>query len=122
MLGSLILVGGSLGDVLGEKRVFVIGIAGFGADVGALRGGARRSRCSSARRALQGIFGALLTPASLAIIVAAFPPDERGKAIGTWTAYVGHRRRGRPARRAAWLVDAARLALDLRDQRPVRRS
>jgi predicted MFS family arabinose efflux permease len=42
-----------------------------------------------AMRALQGVFGALLTPASLAVIVAAFPPAERGKAIGTWTAYSG---------------------------------
>jgi EmrB/QacA subfamily drug resistance transporter len=87
-LGSLILIGGSLSDLFGERRLFVVGATGFGVvsagcalapSVGAL----------IAARALHGMFGALLTPASLALIVAAFPADERGQAIGTWTAYSG---------------------------------
>ena len=88
MLGSLILVGGSLGDVLGERRMFVIGIGGFGL-ASVLCAAAPSIEFLIAARAIQGIFGALLTPAALALIVAAFPPDARGAAIGTWTAYVG---------------------------------
>ena len=87
-LGSLILIGGSLGDVYGEKRVFVLGLVGFGV-MSALCAAAPSIGVLIGGRALQGLFGALLTPASLAIIVAAFPEDERGKAIGTWTAYAG---------------------------------
>jgi EmrB/QacA subfamily drug resistance transporter len=87
-LGSLILVGGSLGDVLGERRVFSIGVAGFGlmSIVCAL---APSIEVLIAGRALQGVFGALLTPSALAVIVATFPPDERGGAIGSWTAWSG---------------------------------
>jgi EmrB/QacA subfamily drug resistance transporter len=88
MLGSLILIGGSLCDVFGERRLFVLGAAGFGlASVGCAL--APTVAALIAGRVVQGVFGALLTPASLALIVAAFPPDERGKAIGTWTAYSG---------------------------------
>ncbi len=85
-LGSLILVGGSLGDLYGERRVFAIGVASFGAaslacalspSIGVLVGA----------RALQGIAGALLVPSSLAVIVNTFPAQERGGAIGTWTAW-----------------------------------
>jgi EmrB/QacA subfamily drug resistance transporter len=85
-LGSLILVGGSLGDLYGERRVFAIGVSGFGAaslacalapSIGVL----------VAARALQGVAGALLVPSSLAVIVNTFPADERGGAIGTWTAW-----------------------------------
>src|SRR3712207_4944061 len=88
MLGSLILIGGSLGDMFGEKRVFMLGVAGFGA-VSLLCALAPSIEVLVAGRALQGAFGALLTPASLAIIIAAFPEAERGKAIGAWTAYSG---------------------------------
>ena len=87
-LGSLILIGGSLGDVYGEKRVFVLGVAGFGA-VSAVCAAAPSIEVLVAGRALQGVFGALLTPASLAIIIATFPESDRGRAIGTWTAYTG---------------------------------
>ena len=85
-LGSLILIGGSLGDIYGERRVFAFGVAAFGAlslacalapTMGVLIGA----------RALQGAAGALVTPSSLAIIVAAFSPTERGAAIGSWTAW-----------------------------------
>ncbi|MBJ7472184.1 MAG: MFS transporter, partial [Solirubrobacteraceae bacterium] len=85
-LGSLILVGGSLGDVYGEKLVFSIGVAGFGVAslVCAL---APSVELLVGARGLQGVFGALLTPSALAVIVAVFPAGERGAAIGTWTAW-----------------------------------
>ena len=85
-LGSLILVGGSLGDVFGERRVFSIGVAGFGI-VSILCAVAPSIELLVAGRALQGAFGALLMPSALAVIVAAFPPSERGAAIGSWTAW-----------------------------------
>ncbi len=87
-LGSLILVGGSLGDIFGERRVFTVGVAGFGA-VSVLCAVAPSVEVLVAGRALQGIFGALLTPSALAVIVSSFPPDERGAAIGSWTAWSG---------------------------------
>jgi EmrB/QacA subfamily drug resistance transporter len=87
-LGSLILIGGSLGDLLGERRVFTIGVAGFGA-VSLVCALAPSIEVLIAGRALQGVFGALLTPSALAVIVSAFPPQERGMAIGSWTAWSG---------------------------------
>jgi len=87
-LGSLILIGGSLGDLLGERRVFAIGVAGFGA-VSVICALAPSIEVLIAGRALQGVFGALLTPSALAVIVSAFPADERGMAIGSWTAWSG---------------------------------
>jgi EmrB/QacA subfamily drug resistance transporter len=87
-LGSLILVGGSLGDVFGERRVFSIGVAGFGL-MSLLCAVAPSIGVLIACRALQGVFGALLAPSSLAVIVAAFSPEERGAAIGSWTAWGG---------------------------------
>jgi EmrB/QacA subfamily drug resistance transporter len=87
-LGSLILVGGSLGDVYGERRVFSIGVAGFGV-MSLLCAIAPSIGVLIACRALQGVFGALLTPSALAVIVAAFPREERGSAIGSWTAWSG---------------------------------
>jgi EmrB/QacA subfamily drug resistance transporter len=85
-LGSLILIGGSLGDIYGERRIFALGVGLFGIfslacalapTVGVL----------VAARALQGMAGALLTPSSLAVIVAGFQARQRGAAIGTWTAW-----------------------------------
>jgi EmrB/QacA subfamily drug resistance transporter len=87
-LGSLILVGGSLGDILGRRRVFVWGLAGFGL-TSALCAVAPGAVLLIAARALQGIAGALLVPSSLALITAVFPGDERGGAIGSWTAWTG---------------------------------
>jgi EmrB/QacA subfamily drug resistance transporter len=85
-LGSLILIGGSLGDIYGERRIFAIGVIGFGvASLGCAL--APTVGWLVALRALQGIAGALLTPASLAVIVNTFPESERGGAIGTWTAW-----------------------------------
>jgi EmrB/QacA subfamily drug resistance transporter len=85
-LGSLILLGGSLGDIFGERRVFALGVGGFGA-ASLLCALAPSIGFLIAFRALQGIAGALLTPSSLAVIVATFPERERGPAIGTWTAW-----------------------------------
>ncbi len=87
-LGSLILVGGSLGDVFGERRVFSLGVGGFGL-ASLLCAIAPSVEFLIAARALQGVFGALLTPSALAVLIAAFPPSERGAAIGSWTAWVG---------------------------------
>ena len=87
-LGSLILVGGSLGDVFGERRVFSVGVASFGV-LSLACALAPSIEVLVVARALQGVSGALLTPSALAVIVAAFPPDERGGAIGSWTAWSG---------------------------------
>jgi EmrB/QacA subfamily drug resistance transporter len=87
-LGSLILIGGSLGDVLGERRIFSIGVGGFGI-VSIVCALAPSVEVLVAGRVLQGVFGALLTPSALAVIVSAFPPHERSAAIGSWTAWAG---------------------------------
>jgi EmrB/QacA subfamily drug resistance transporter len=87
-LGSLILVGGSLGDLFGERRVFATGVGGFGA-VSLVCALAPSVDVLIAGRALQGVFGALLTPSALAVIVAVFEGEERGPAIGSWTAWGG---------------------------------
>jgi len=85
-LASLILVGGSLGDLFGERRIFSLGVGGFGA-ASLLCALAPTIGVLIVARALQGVFGALLTPAALAVIVATFPPNERGRAVGLWTAW-----------------------------------
>jgi EmrB/QacA subfamily drug resistance transporter len=87
-LSSLILIGGSLGDIYGERRVFMIGVSGFGV-TSVFCAAAPTIELLVVSRALQGVFGAVLTPAALATIVATFPPDERGKAVGAWTAWGG---------------------------------
>ena len=83
-LASLILLGGSLGDRLGRRRVFVAGTLGFGV-ASALCGLAPSAEVLVAARALQGIAAALMVPGSLAMIQGAFHPDDRARAIGTWT-------------------------------------
>jgi EmrB/QacA subfamily drug resistance transporter len=86
MLGSLILVGGSLGDVLGRRKVFAIGVAGFGV-TSLMCAVAPSTGVLIAARTLQGVAGALLVPSSLAIITACFDETERPAAIGSWTAW-----------------------------------
>ena len=85
-LAAFLLVGGAAGDRLGRRRIFIAGVALFGAaslgcglsrDIGQL----------IAARAVQGLGAALLIPCSLAIIGAAFPENERGRAIGTWAGF-----------------------------------
>ena len=84
-LGSLLLIGGSLGDVLGQKRVFLVGVAGFGI-TSALCALASSIPELCVFRAMQGVCAALVTPTALGLIVHVFPEDERAGAIGTWTA------------------------------------
>src|SRR5436190_21904460 len=87
-LGSLILVGGSLGDIFGEVRIFSLGVTTFGL-ASALCALAPTANTLIVFRGLQGVAGALLTPASLAVITGTFAGAERGAAIGTWTAWSG---------------------------------
>jgi EmrB/QacA subfamily drug resistance transporter len=87
-LVSLMLVGGSLGDQYGRRRMFVIGLIGFGV-TSALCAIAPSDELLVAARALQGIAGALLVPGSLAIVAATFEGEARGAAVGTWTAWTG---------------------------------
>ena len=87
-LGSLILIGGSLGDIYGRRRVFELGVGGFGL-LSLACAAAPNVDTLIAARAAQGVAGALLTPSSLAIIAAAFSERERGAAIGSWTAWGG---------------------------------
>jgi EmrB/QacA subfamily drug resistance transporter len=87
-LVSLLLVGGSLGDQFGRRRIFVVGLVAFGA-TSALCAIAPSVEFLVAARALQGIAGALLVPGSLAIVAATFEGAARGKAVGTWTAWTG---------------------------------
>jgi len=83
-LASLILIGGSLGDRLGRRRVFLVGVVWF-AVASALCGLAPNAETLIAARALQGVGGALLAPGSLAIIESGIDPEDRGRAIGAWT-------------------------------------
>jgi EmrB/QacA subfamily drug resistance transporter len=87
-LVSLLLVGGSLGDQLGRRRMFVIGLLAFGA-TSILCALAPSVEFLAGARALQGIAGALLVPGSLALVAATFEGAARGKAVGTWTAWTG---------------------------------
>ncbi len=85
-LGSLILIGGSLGDIYGERRVFLLGAGAFGLFSVACAVAPTTETLIGAR-GLQGAAGALLVPSSLALIVAAFAAGERAAAIGAWTAW-----------------------------------
>jgi EmrB/QacA subfamily drug resistance transporter len=87
-LAGLILLGGSLGDRAGRRRVFLIGVVWF-ALASALCGAAPDIAVLIGARVLQGIGGALLTPGSLAIIQASFAPDERPRAVGAWSGLGG---------------------------------
>ncbi|MPZ37594.1 MAG: MFS transporter [Rhizobiales bacterium] len=84
-LASLILLGGSAGDLFGRRRTFIIGLAGFAA-ASLVCGLAPSAIWLVVARLAQGAAAALLTPASLAIIGAAYHGDGRGPAIGTWAA------------------------------------
>jgi EmrB/QacA subfamily drug resistance transporter len=87
-LAGLILLGGSLGDRYGRRKVFVIGVVWFAA-ASLLCGLAPNVAVLVAARALQGIGGALLTPGSLALIQASFHPDDRARAVGLWSGFGG---------------------------------
>ncbi len=87
-LAALILLGGSLGDRYGRRRVFVTGVIWF-AVASLLCGLAPTATVLIVARALQGIGGALLTPGSLAILQASFHKDDRAQAIGLWSGLAG---------------------------------
>ncbi|AEY90655.1 MFS transporter [Streptomyces corchorusii] len=87
-LAGLILLGGSLGDRYGRRKIFVLGVVWFAA-ASLLCGLAPTSGILIAARALQGIGGALLTPGSLALIQASFHPDDRSRAVGLWSGFGG---------------------------------
>lgn len=86
-LSALILLGGSLGDIFGRKRIYLTGYVGFGL-ASLLCGLAPNAKFLIAARLLQGIFGALLVPGALAIINTCFPKEVRGTAIGVWSAWI----------------------------------
>ncbi|MET9733434.1 MFS transporter [Streptomyces sp. NPDC006458] len=87
-LAGLILLGGSLGDRYGRRKIFVIGVVWF-AVASLLCGLAPDAGVLVFARALQGVGGALLTPGSLALIQASFHPDDRGRAVGLWSGFGG---------------------------------
>jgi EmrB/QacA subfamily drug resistance transporter len=87
-LSSLILIGGSLSDLFGRRRIFALGTALFGI-TSVLCAVAPSDELLVAARIAQGAAGALLVPSTLATIMAVFPEAERGRAIGTWTAWSG---------------------------------
>src|SRR6204780_2509975 len=85
-LAALVRVGGSLSDIYGRPRIFILGVVVFVA-ASALCGAAPTIGLLVAARFVQGIGGALLTPGSLAIIDAVFHPDDRTRAIGAWAGF-----------------------------------
>lgn len=87
-LAGLILLGGTLGDRYGRRRIFVLGVVWF-AVASVLCGLAWDAGVLIAARALQGVGGALLTPGSLALIQATFHPDDRARAVGAWSGLGG---------------------------------
>jgi len=104
-LSGFLLLGGSLGDHYGRRRVFVVGVIWF-AVASLLCGVAPSAEALVAARALQGIGGALLTPGSLAIIEASFRAEDRGPAIGAWSGLGGVTAAIGPFL-GGWLVQAA---------------
>ncbi len=104
-LASLILLGGTLGDRYGRRRVFVVGVVWFAA-ASLLCGLAPNVQMLIAARMLQGVGGALLTPGSLALIQASFHPDDRARAIGAWSGLGGVAGAIGPFL-GGWLVQAA---------------
>jgi len=87
-LGAFLVLGGSLGDHFGRRRVLVWGLLGFGA-MSALCGLAPNTSVLIGARALQGIAAALMVPGSLAIVQASFRAIDRGRAIGAWSGLSG---------------------------------
>jgi EmrB/QacA subfamily drug resistance transporter len=100
---ALLLVGGSLGDRYGRRRVYALGVAVFAGASGwcGLAHGARELILA---RAVQGVGAALLVPGSLALIAATFPEQERGRAIGTWSGFSAMTTALGPAL-GGWLID-----------------
>jgi EmrB/QacA subfamily drug resistance transporter len=104
MLGSFLVIGGSLGDRFGRRRVLLIGLAAFGA-ASLLCALAPTTVALVGARCLQGVAAALLVPGSLAIISASFRPEDRGAAIGAWSGLGGVASAVGPFL-GGWLIDA----------------
>ena len=104
-LSALIITGGSLGDLLGHRRVFVAGLVGF-AVTSALCAIAASGGMLIGARVLQGVAAALLVPASLAIVEASFHEEDRGQAVGAWAGWSGVSSLLGPFV-GGWLVDTA---------------
>jgi EmrB/QacA subfamily drug resistance transporter len=104
-LAGFLLLGGSLGDRYGRRRIFVLGVIWF-AVASLLCALAPTAGMLILARALQGVGGALLTPGSLAIIEASFHPDDRSTAIGAWSGLAGVTTAIGPFL-GGWLVEAA---------------
>jgi EmrB/QacA subfamily drug resistance transporter len=102
---ALILLGGSLGDIFGRRRIFLVGVVVF-AIASITCGLAPNVGLLVAARVLQGIGGALLTPGSLAILEASFRPGDRPRAIGAWSGLSGVASAIGPFL-GGWLIDAA---------------
>ncbi len=103
-LAGLLLLGGTLGDSYGRRKVFVIGVVWFAA-ASLLCGVAPNVEVLIAARALQGVGGALLTPGSLAILQASFAEEDRMAAIGAWSGLGGVATAIGPFL-GGWLIDA----------------
>lgn len=104
LLAALTLIGGAAADRYGARRVFLAGVAGFAlASLACALAGSTETLIAA--RAAQGFFGALMTPASLAMIAAAYPEEERGAAIGTWAGASALTTAGGPVL-GGWLVEA----------------
>src|SRR3984885_8612670 len=86
LLAALLLLGGSLGDLYGRRKIFVLGVVLFAA-ASAWCGFAPSIASLIVARGVQGIGAAMLVPGSLALISASFPDAERGRAIGTWSGF-----------------------------------
>ena len=103
LLGAFVLVGGSAADIYGRRRIFLVGIIIFTAASIAC-GLAPNVTVLIASRAVQGLGAALLTPASLAMLGAAFPDNERSRAIGLWAGFGALTAAAGPVL-GGWLVD-----------------
>ncbi|MGH9226035.1 MAG: DHA2 family efflux MFS transporter permease subunit [Acidimicrobiales bacterium] len=103
-LSALLLLGGSLGDLYGRRRMFVVGLVAFSA-ASVLCGVAPNVGFLVAARALQGVGGALLVPGSLSLLSASFRPEDRGPAVGAWSGLAGVVTALGPFA-GGWLVDA----------------
>jgi EmrB/QacA subfamily drug resistance transporter len=103
-LGALLVIGGSLGDLFGRRRIFVFGLLGFGT-ASLLCGVAPTTETLIAARCVQGVAAALLVPGSLAIISASFREEDRAAAIGAWSGLGGIATAFGPFL-GGWLIDA----------------